>query len=308
MFTDHIHDQLGKYRIGVISDIMPDFIKTAEDAIVSEDLTKLADGAFAYSDGINRYFPLHTPEHTWLSHAYFEKFASQIEEPLRDEIENRIDDAYIAFELPKDNLVKIAAQEDDVDALHILSMEMNKFAEHHKALPVSERRAKAKEIMHQAYSLGRHKNMHETVRRYAADNFHPNYEHAFASRMGYFHHGTPERKILLDMQEDARNHVPENVAKALLHFDNKAGLDKMYDNELEDPYASLLSDSPNCEDPICCGEHHALPSHLHNFNWDNLKDDLEEAFIEKLKHDPISALHEAPDHVKIIVIRRVNHG
>ena len=308
MFTDHIHDQLGKYRIGVISDIMPDFIKEAEETIVSQDLTKLADGAFAYSDGVNRYFPIHTPEHTWLSHAYFEKFANEIDQPLRDTVKARISDAFEAFALPENSIVKIAAEEDEIDSLHVLSMEMNKFINNYKRLPVVERRAKAKEIVHQAYALGKHHHMHQMVKHYASDHFGKDYETAFAKRMGYFHHGTPERHTLLEMQHDAKNHVPENVAKALMHFDSKAGLDKMYDNELEDPFLGLLGNDHCTEDPISCGSESILPSRLHKFNFDSLADDFESDFVSKLKHDPISALREAPDHVKVIVIRRANHG
>ena len=308
MFTDHTHDQLGKYRVGVISDIMPDFIKVAEDAIVSEDLTKLAYGAFAYSDGVNRYFPIHTPEHTWMSHAYFEKFASEFGEQERLEIQGRIQDAFEAFELPENSIVKIAAEEDEIDSLHVLSMEMNKFIDQYKKLSVPDRRLKAKEILHQAYSLGRHKNMHEMVQRYSADHFAKNYESAFADRMGFFHHGAPERSHLLEMQADAKNHVPENVAKALLHFDRKLGLDKMYDNELQDPFLGLLGNDAGAEDPISCDGHHALPSQLRSFNFDKLSQDFEGDFIERLKHDPIGALKDSPNHVKIIVIRRVNSG
>jgi hypothetical protein len=308
MFTDHIHDQLGKYRVGVISDFIPDFVKQAEETIVSEDITKLADGAFAYSDGINRYFPLHTPEHTWFSHYYFEKFASQIEEPLRQEIQGRIQDAFTAFNLPENSMVKIAAEEDEIDALHVLSMEMNKFIDNYKKLSVADRRIKAKEILHKAFSLGHHNHMHEMVKRYAADNLHKNYERAFMDRMRYFHHGTPERESLLGMQEEAPKHVPENVAKALLHFDHKTGLEKMYDNELDDPFLGLLDFNKGEEEPFICGEHKILPSHLKNFDYNKLDGDFENDFIEKLKADPIHALHEAPEGVKIIVIRRINHG
>lgn len=308
MFIDHIHDQLGKYRVGVISDIMPDFIKEAEDVIVSEDLTKLADGAFAYSDGINRYFPIHTKEHTWLSHAYFEKCASTLDEQTAKIIQGRISDAFVAFGLPENSIVKIAAEEDEIDALHSLSIEMNKFIHHFKMLPIEERRKKAKEILHKAYSLNHHDHMHEMVKRYAADHLHPHYEHAFTDRMAYFHHNSPERGMLLEMQEEARNHVPEKLAKALLHFDNKTGLNKMYDNELDDPFLGLLDPKPIEEDVFRCGEHVVLPSRLRNFNYDDLSEDFENDFVEKLKHDPIKALHEAPEHVKIIVIRRVNHN
>ena len=132
MFTDHVHDQLGRYRIGAINEAMPEFIKQAEESIVSENLEKLADGAFAYSDGANRFFPIHTPEHTWMSHAYFEKFANEFSEQESQLIREKIEDAYKAFELPETNIVKIAAKEDELDALHSLSIELNKFIDGYK--------------------------------------------------------------------------------------------------------------------------------------------------------------------------------
>jgi len=308
MFTDHIHDQIGKYRVGAIVDSMPDFVKEAEEKTASEDLTKLADGAFAYSDGVNRYFPVHTPEHTWLSHAYFEKFANEIEQPLRSEIEDRIDDAYMAFELPLNNLVKIAAQEDSIDALHSLSIEMNNFIDHYKRLPVKQRREKAKEILSRAYALGKAEHMHDLVKQYGGHNLNPHYPQAFASRMKYFGHNAPERNTLLQMQDEVPNHLAERVAEALHCFDAKTGLDKHYDNEIMDPYFEMLAPGDIQESPLDFDGESILPSRLKGFNHSSLSDLLNDHLLGGLKLDPINTLKNMHPHVRVIVIKRMNHA
>jgi hypothetical protein len=308
MFTDHIHDQIGKYRVGVIVDSMPDFVKEAEEKIVTEDLTKLPDGAFAYSDGVNRFFPIHTPEHTWLSHAYFEKFASQIDESIRSEIEDRIDDAYLAFELPLNNLVKFASQEDHIDALHSLSIEMNNFIDNYKRLPVRQRRNKAKEILARAFALGKAEHMHDLIKQYAGHNLNPNYSQAFASRMKYFKENAPERKILMQMQDEVPNHLAERVAEALQIFDEKTGLHKYYDNEIMDPYYELLSPGEISESPIYFDGEAILPSKLKNFDHTSLSDILNDHLLGGLKLDPINTLKNMNPNVRIIVIKRINHA
>jgi hypothetical protein len=306
MFTDHIHDQIGKYRVGVIVDSMPDFIKEAEEKIVTEDLTKLADGAFAYSDGINRYFPIHTPGHTWLSHAYFEKFASQIDESIRSEIEDRIDDAYLAFELPLNNLVKIAAKEDAIDALHSLSAEMNNFIDHYKKLPIRQRREKAKEILSRAFALGKAEFMHDLIKQYSGNNLNPHYSQAFASRMQYFDQHAPERHTLLAMQNETPNHLPERVAEALSIFDEKTGLQRYYDNELMDPYYDILSPGDLHEEPVDIDGDTIMPSKLKSFDHMSLSDLLNDELLGGLKIDPINTLKNMNPHVRVIVIKRMN--
>lgn len=307
MFTDHIHDQLGRYRIGAINEAMPEFIKQAEEQIVSENLEKLADGAFAYSDGVNRFFPIHTPEHTWLSHAYFEKFANEFSEQESEVIRTRIEDAYKAFELPETNIVKIAAEEDDLDALHSLSIELNKFIDNYKQYPPHHRRAKAKELLHHAHALGKESALHDVVYRYSGDHFKKDMGHAFASRMKYFSQNAPERSHLLKMQEEAHSHIPELVAKALSVFDSKTGLHKHYDSELDDPYCGLLSPSnPDNEESISFGEQSVSVNKLKKFNFDTLKEILSDEILEKLKNSPVETLHEAHPSIRMIVVRKIN--
>lgn len=305
MLLDHTHDQLGRYRVGAISDAMPDFVKTAEDKISVEDLTKLADGCFAYSDGVNRYFPIHTPEHTWLSHAYFEKFAHTLDEQVAKEISDKIVDAYKAFELPENNIVKIAATEDEIDHLHALSIELNKFIDDYKKLSIEERRIKAKDILHKAHALGKEKALHDTVYRYSGDHLKRDHPHAFAKRMQYFNAKAPERHTLLKMQEEAPNHIPELVAKALAVFDRKTGLHKFYDSELDDPYVGLLSPYES-EEPLEFDGHHVMPSKLKTFNFDELSDVLGDHVISALKHEPVAALQMAEPSIRMIIIRKIN--
>ena len=307
MFTDHIHDQLGRYRMGTINDSMPEFVKEAEEKIVTDDLEKLADGCFAYSDGVNRYFPIHTPEHVWMSHAYFEKFASQMDEKEVGTIKDRIEDAYKAFELPEENMVKIAAEEDELDAIHSLSIELNKFIDNHKRYPIHERRAKAKELLHHAHALGKQSSLHDSVYRYAGDHFKKDYGHAFADRMKYFNHNAPERSTLLKMQEESHSHIPELVAKALGVFDTKTGLHKHYDQELNDPYTDLLSPfEVDNEEDIKFGEH-SVPAHkLKKFNFDSLKEILSDDVLSKLKSSPVDTLREVHPSIRVIVVRSIN--
>ena len=201
MLLDQCHDQIGKFRITGF-DYLPDMVKTAEDKIVSEDLSKVADGLFAYSDGIDRYFPLHTPEHCWYSRGYFEKCASTLNEPLREAINDRINDAWKFHELPEVEFSKEAEHEDEVDAIHALATEMHNFIEHYKRLHIHERREKAKELVRHAFALNKHEGIHEIIKRYAGENLRQDHGQAFAKRMQFFHHDSPERQMLLRLQEE----------------------------------------------------------------------------------------------------------
>lgn len=306
MFIDHVHDQLGKHRIGLIDEAMPDFVKTAEYEIASEDLTKLADGFFAYSNGVDRYFPIHTAEHTWMSKAYFEKFAHQIDEREVENIRSRIDDAYSMFDLPAFELSKEASAEDELDSLHDLSIDMNNFIDNYKRLDINSRRLKAKEILAKAYALGKAHSVHDSVKRYSGDSLNKNYPIAFAKRMKYFHLGHPARKILLQMQERVdKDSRAEDVARALMTFDEKMGINKHYDNEIDDPFVDILS--PYEEEAMMdiCG--HSIPCKKFNeFDFSSLSDILGDHIMSAMKIDPLSTIHQLDPNVRMIVIRKIH--
>lgn len=309
MFTDHIHDQIGKYRAGVINESMPDFIKEAEEKIVTEDLTKLADGAFAYSDGINRFFPIHSPEHTWMSQAYFEKFANEIDEQTREEVRSRIENACTAFNLPENTLVKTAgSQEDEIDSLHSLAIELNKFLANYKRISPENRHKVAREIIGRAHSLGKKDGGHEIVNRYGGEHLDKNYAHAFYNRMRYFKHDSPERNTLLKMQDEAETASPELLAKALSIFDERAGLHKHYDIGLADPYYSLLSsECPKCED--CEIDGYKLHNDkIKSFDYESLKDMLEEGIFNSLRSNPIDGIRNIKTpSLRIMIIKKINN-
>ena len=300
MFIDHIHDQLGRYRVGIIDEAMPDFIKTAEEAVVTDDLTKLADGCFAYSTGRERYYPLHTPEHAWLSRAYFEKFAHTIEEPLVDKIRARIDDACQAFEVPPISLEKFAAQEDEMDSLHALSIEIKRFLDAHHNMTPSDRRLRAKHLVHHAKALGREtSHLPELLQRYGGDHLSENFSQAINARMNHFHSGAPEREALLGIQHCASKHVPEVLARVLDLLDHKLGLAKHYGQGLDDAYYSTLSSR----------QRPTLPSEfdfLKGQDFEPLRGSLSDELIDALKADPVSAFSSMEPSVKIIVVRKIN--
>ena len=306
MFIDHMHDQLGKYRIGLIDEAMPDFVKIAEDKIISEDLEKLADGFFAYSNGIDRLFPLHTPEHTWISKAYFEKFASQIDEREANIIRDRINDAYEAFGLPEFELSKEASLEDEIDALHNLSIEMNEFIDNYKHLPIHSRRLKAKEILSQAYALGKEKSLHDVVMRYSGDSLNEKYPVAFAKRMQFFPHNHPARNILLQMQEKInKDSNVEDIIHGLLTFDEKMGIDQYYDNEIDDPYVDILS--PHKKEEMITINGHEISKHkFDNFDFSSLSSILSDHILGALKLNPMSTIDQLDPDVKIIVLGKIH--
>ena len=308
MLVDHIHDQLGKYRTGFIVDHMPDFIKTAQENLATEDLTKLADGCFAYSDGVNRYFPIHTPEHTWMSRAYFIKCAETLDANVASMIKERIEEAAQAFEIPEGpgyDLSKTASTEDDIDSLHSLSTDIRKFVAKYKHLTIDERRKAAKELLHRSQVLNRMAGIPELISNYAGDKLADNYHHAFDARMRHFANGSEERSTLMKMQENASTYVPEVLARVLSKFDEMHNLHRHYDSELQDPFVSLLR-------PGCCAEpaiyeddsYKIFPSELKSFDFDSLSDTLEESILNGLKSDPAS-IRDINPRLRIIVIRRI---
>jgi len=141
---------------------------------------------------------------------------------------------------------------------------------------------------------------HNTLRK--------NYNEAFAKRMQFFRHGSQEKDMLLRLQEETPKVHPERAAKALSIFDERSSLNHMYDNELEDPYLGLLSGNEPAEEHIEFDGHKMLPSKLKTCCYDGLKNDLDEDLIGKLKSDPIETLKGLSPHVRIIVIKHINHG
>lgn len=312
MIIDQIHDQFGKYRIGIISDNMPEIIKTAEERIVSEDLSQLPGGVFAYSNGADRFYPLNSSEQAWMSREYFEKCAKISDFTTANEYKEtkeRIEDACKFYELPgvSEELHKQASHEDDIDALHSLLIEMNFFIENYKKLKPFARHEKAKELLTHAYALGKQSATHDLIKHYAGEELSERYPQAFAQRMQFFNRDSPERKTLTQLQEETPKTHAIRAAKALEIFDSRTGIDRLYDNELEDPYHALLSPHKT-EKHIKIDGYKLLPSHLKNFDYSSLSDELEDELINSLKFDPIETLNKVQPHIRVIVLRRVQHA
>lgn len=309
MLTDHIHDSIGKHRMGIIADLMPEFVKVAEDKIVTEDLSTLPNGCFAHCEGTERYFPIHSPEHVWLSRAYFEKCANSLDENLRKNIDSRIADAEKAFAVTGINnaeFAKEAATEDDIDYLQRLADDINQFISNYKTLEIKERRRIAKELKQRATALGRRSGLPQLVSKYSGNKLVKNYEQAFMDRIGHFREGAPERVVIMNLQGMAPSSIPEFIAEALAKFDHKYNLHQKYDQTLVDPYYSLLEDGEVDEDPIFSHGHHCIyPHELKKFDFNGLDELFDTHVIDNLKTDFANTIKSFDPHVRMVIIKKI---
>ncbi len=306
---DHIHDQVGQHRMGIISELMPDNIREMQDKIASEDTSNLPDAAFAHSTITDRYFPLHTPEHVCLSGLYFTKCASSIEENLRKDIQFRIQDAAEAFGIDnpiKTDLTKEASSEDNVDYLHRLALDINDFINGYKKHTVEERRKIALELQSRALKLKHSTGTPELIKRYGGKRLVEDYPKAFAARMQHFPDKSEQRRTLLELQMLAGEHIPEVLAKTLHLFDKKFNLDKHYDTSLSDPYYSLLIGGECEEEPVCSyGTHSLFPSEVKNYDYSKLSDLFDDDLVSSLKDNLPATLKSIDPTVKVIIIKRI---
>ena len=105
------------------------------------------------------------------------------------------------------------------------------------------------------------------------------------------------------MQEETPN-CPEKGARALAKFDANTGLDRLYDNELDDPFRGILS--PHVpEELMNIDGHKLLPSHVKGFDYGSLSEVISEALMEAFKANPIEALQSVKPHVRTIIIKRM---
>jgi len=106
---DQIKDvnEAGLYKLSTVFEF-PEFVKTASHA-TAEDVRDIATGMFAWPG--ERMFPMHTKADTWLSAAYFRKFASEIPEHARGPIGAALEQAadFWQISLPEQMQAKEAA-------------------------------------------------------------------------------------------------------------------------------------------------------------------------------------------------------
>lgn len=68
----------------------------------------------------------------------------------------------------------------------------------------------------------------------------PRVKVAVFQRMRHFREGTSEHGLLKEMMDKCASIKPEVLATSIEHFDQLTGMDKMWDNGIPDPYASVF--------------------------------------------------------------------
>lgn len=107
---DHIHDKNLSGFAKIMQNIeIPEFLKQAE-LNDPEDLKDLPKEAFANPE--TREFPIDTQENTWLSMAYFYKFAAR--EPNRLLIEKLLEKAAQFWDMPESEIKKLKSLQDKI--------------------------------------------------------------------------------------------------------------------------------------------------------------------------------------------------
>jgi len=310
---DHLHDPLHQHFTSDMLEAvnlqlemcLQSMTKIACEDAANEKLDDLPDSAFADSNGIQRYFPIHTPEHIALSRAYLYKYADEVD---RRKVADILEDAASAFGLAawEPGFIKVA-QEDPIDELHQLAVDMKEFSDKYKQLTVDERAKTAQCLYARAESMDKVASLPAIAVAYSQRYLRPDYARAFDDRRRYFHERSPERTWLLQKSLDAKSMAVGDLVRALCNFDDRHGLSAYYDNALLDPYLALLGGPPPPDAPAWSGDgFEVMTSDLEPSNLKERLGDLVSDNILKTLHCAFGdSIEKMNPNLKIIVLRKL---
>ena len=229
---DHLHDT----NLLALNEVdLPGFVKVAHET----------PKFYAYSNGIDHFFPIDTAANSWLSAFYFEKNASSnLDGEEFVETHNRILEA---LQLHNVNYVSPLTVEknanEDVYTFEKLASDVRVFEQNYNHINPEERNEKAKEIMNRYQTLKDsgaevHGSLPKLVEGYAGSHLKEDWPEIVrhrASRVNDSDH--KEAYEALSKSDEPR----DIILKLLSMLDKKTGLDSHYDRGIEDPYRALLT-------------------------------------------------------------------
>lgn len=112
------------------------------------------------------------------------------------------------------------------------------FAKHASAFEPFERRTYCRNVNLRAQDLGL--GVPEQIAKYGSATMAKDAGVQIYRRQRHFRSGTSEHSLLEEMREKCASIRPEVMAVALERFDRESGLDKLWDNGLDDPYFSMF--------------------------------------------------------------------
>jgi hypothetical protein len=293
---DHLHDT---NLLTLTEAVIPGFIKVANEKPLF----------YAYSNGIESYFPIDTPSNAWLSAAYFEKnAASHLDKDdfakTHDTILEALNLHGIDYESPY--TVEKVADENEEYTFVKLASDIKVFEQNYKHINPEERHEKAKEILNRYQALKDSGakdggSLPKIVEEYAGEHLKkdwPDVLHHRASRVDD-REGKEAYHELAESKESK-----EIILRLLGLLDKKFGLDHHYDRGILDPYRSLLTtEEPKKEKIIIMVVNGKQYDHEKVASLNPL--DLAEQFggevLSGLTDNPSVYLKSAPEFVKVAV-------
>ena len=294
---DHLHDS---NLLALNEAVIPGFIKLAQDAPMF----------YAYSNGIDSFFPIDTPSNAWLSAAYFEKnAANHLDQKDYVDTHDKILEALNLHGVTYESTFAVEKVAEEGYTLIKLASDLKVFEQNYGSISPEERNKKAKELFHRYEVLKDFEEvgpMPKIAYEYAGDHLRedwPEVLHHRATRINDVE-GKEAYHELAESRESK-----DIILKLLTLLDKKFGLDRHYDRGILDPYRSLLT----VEEPkpkkiiimIVNGKHYDHEK-IASLNPLDLADQFGGEVLTGLMHNPSVYLKSAPEFVKVAVAQAID--
>ena len=178
------------------------------------------------------------------------------------------------------------------------------FQNHRTSFSPFERHEYCVKLAARAEDLGL--EVSDQVKDYGAKTTSPKVKVAVFQRMRHFREGTSEHGLLKEMMDKCASIRPEVMATTLERFDEMTGMDKMWDNGIPDPYASVFGKVAEAEWSFVHGNERIDDTRLKLCAKRRLSA-IEEHFGEDLalefKRDPKQIFGSLPLDSKRIIMR-----
>lgn len=291
---DHLHDS----NLLVLGETaLPGFVKVANEKPLF----------FAYTNGLESFFPIDTPSNAWLSAAYFEKNAADHLDRddyvhTHDAILEALNLHGVKYESPF--TVEKTADEEEYSFIKLAS-DVRVFEQEYKHIDPEKRHEKAKELLNRYQALkdsGAESggSLPKIVEEYAGEHLKRDWPDVVRHRASRVEDGEGKEAYhaLADSHENK-----EIILRLLGMLDKKFGLDHHYDRGILDPYRSLLTtEEPKKEKIIIMvvnGKQYDHEKVASEFFPLDLSENFGGDILSGLLHDPCVYLKSAPEFVKI---------
>jgi len=146
----------------------------------------------------------------------------------------------------------------------------------------------------------------EKIAKYGASTMAQDAPVAIYQRQRMFREGTSEHGLLQEMREKCASIKPEFLAVTLENFDKQAGLDRLWDNGLPDPYYSIFGVEKRAEYSFTTANDTINETRLKRCAKEckkQVQDLFNEDVAEEFSKDPVQIFDSLPLDQKRIIMR-----